>query len=377
MADTEPQPQQQPKPARPIGGWLVGFYPPFEKVPLGCATSVRDELIASIKLYSEVEPFGTDLLQARGHQNAAQAFRQFQAYIRQALTFFEAAEVLHHRASPLNYYYACMNFAKAYILLQTPGFIDKGLKHGLGHSPQAPSLQSQQLQISKNGVFPLFYESVTGISLSKGATFKIVDLLGYVSDVQYEYSKLEYGVARWVRCRFGIGHNSEAKTACPIVAVYSIPSFDLSEFELEKCFDLVTVDYHLAAYGLGIQHDWSLYRFYQGKEYPDGDTERISSEVATELAGIISYNPINEPYLFFLNKRIESPELVPMQEFLAIYCLMFHLGSMVRYRPDLLEAMLYTKDAWLIERFTKSAPLAFLRHIRNLIDGKYLAFYPR
>ena len=54
-----------------------------------------------------------------------------------------------------------------------------------------------------------------------------------------------------------------------------------------------------------------------------------------------------------------------------------YLGSLVRYRPDLLEATLSTKDAWIIERFTTAAPLAFLRHYRNLIDGKYLAFYPR
>ena len=235
MADSKPQPQTQPRPARPIGAYLVkGFHPPFDKTLLGCAASVQGELIASLELYSEVEAFGKDLFEARGHQNAAEAFRRFQAYIRQARTFFEAAEVLHHRASPLNYYYAFMNFAKAYIFLRTPSFADKKLKHGLGHSPETPSLQSQQLQVGKSGVFPLFYKCVTGISLSKGAVFEIVDLLGYVSDVQYEYSQLKYGQERWVRCRFGIGLNDATKIASPIIAVFALPSVDLGDFKLEN-----------------------------------------------------------------------------------------------------------------------------------------------
>ena len=120
-----------------------------------------------------------------------------------------------------------------------------------------------------------------------------------------------------------------------------------------------------------------MYRFYEGKEYPEGASKDIPSEIAAQLSSIISYNPINEPYLFLLNKPIQSPQLVPMHEVLAIYCCMFHLGSLVRYRPDLLEGMLSTKDAWIIERFTKNAPLAFLRHIRNLIDGQYRVYHPR
>jgi hypothetical protein len=323
-----------------------------------------------------VEAFGKELLEARGHQNPAQAFLQFQAYIRQALTFFEAAEVLHYRASPLNYYYAFMNFAKAYILLRTPGFVDRGLKHGLGHRPELPNLPSQRLQIARSGIFPIFYKNVTGISLGDGVTFEITDLLGYVSDIQYEYSQLAYGQERCLRCRFAIGRNDQTKMLSPIIAVMAIPTADLSDFALETSFDPVTIDRLMMWQMFGMQEDL-LYRFYEGKEYPDADIKNIPSEIAAQLSSMISYNPVNEPYLFLLNKRIRSPEPVPMQEVLAIYCLMFHLGSLVRYRPDLLEGMLSTKDAWLIERFTKSAPLAFLRHVRNLIDGQYRVYHPR
>jgi hypothetical protein len=39
--------------------------------------------------------------------------------------------------------------------------------------------------------------------------------------------------------------------------------------------------------------------------------------------------------------------------------------------------MLSTKDSWIIERFIKSVPWTFLRHIRNLMDGEYLVFVNR
>jgi hypothetical protein len=47
---------------------------------------------------------------------------------------------------------------------------------------------------------------------------------------------------------------------------------------------------------------------------------------------------------------------------------MYYLGSLVRYRPWVLEAMLETKAAWIIERFVKSSPVTFLRHFRNMLD---------
>lgn len=123
------------------------FYPPFRKIELACASSVQGELIGSLELYSEVKAFGKDLLRANGHTNISDAFLQFQAYIRQARAFFEAAQVLHHRASPLNYYYAFMNFAKAYILLRTPGFVDRNLVHGLRHTVNSNTLRKQDLKV--------------------------------------------------------------------------------------------------------------------------------------------------------------------------------------------------------------------------------------
>jgi YaaC-like Protein len=374
--------QDKMRPASQFTGYFdKGFHPPFYKVDLGSAAAVKGELIGSLELYSEVKAFGKELLKVYGHPNLAEAFLQFQAYIRQARTFFEAAEVLHHRASPLNYYYAFLNFAKAYILLRTPRFVDDNLVHGLRHKAKSSSLRKQSVRVLQDGVFPLFYKEVTSASISNGARFKIVDLLGYVSDVGYEYRHLKYGEPQYYRCRFAICNSSTTRAQFAIIAAHRPPSIDISKknLGLNKFFDAVTLDKHIARELFGLKaEDMPAYQFYESKQqYPPADFAKVPSDIAAKLSGIISYNPFNDPFLFVLNNRIRSPRLAPMHEMLAIYCCMYYLGSLVRYRPDLLEAMLSTKDAWIIERFTKSAPLAFLRHIRNLIDGQYLAYHPR
>ena len=77
--------------------------------------------------------------------------------------------------------------------------------------------------------------------------------------------------------------------------------------------------------------------------------------------------------VFLLNAPLNSKKTA-MNEALAIYLAMYYLGSLVRYRPWVLEEMLNTQEAWLVERFVKSAPITFLRHARNMIDHQYVAY---
>src|SRR5262245_17493634 len=74
-----------------------------------------DETFASVEFYSEIEEQGLGLVRSFGHaapQDQA-VFQQFRAFVRQPRSFFDAARALHHRASPLLYYYALLNLAKA------------------------------------------------------------------------------------------------------------------------------------------------------------------------------------------------------------------------------------------------------------------------
>ena len=290
--------------------------------------------------------------------------------------------MLHHRASPLQYYYAFMNIAKAYILLRTPTFVDQNLHHGITQQPTTGALRKQKIIVRTTGVFPLFYELVTGHKLTNNSALKVVDLLGYATDVQFEYLKLKYGKIRIFPCKFAIGITQPTNIGFAIIAVPGAVNSDFSAIKkkIEKSFDQVAFPQNLAREifdMLGEEHAASY--FFEGKKEYRFATNRaqLVPQTINSFGNLISFNPSAHDFLFFLNVPIRTPQLAPMQEPIAIYCAMFFLGSLVRYRPEILEAMLLTKNAWIIERFIKSAPLTFLRHIRNLFDGQYLAFTQR
>jgi hypothetical protein len=371
------------KAARPIGGWRGRAIPyPFDKRILSCSGSVQDEILASIDMYAEIKDGGKELLKANGHQNLSKAYLRFQAYIRQAKTFYEAAELLHHRAGALNYYYSFLNFSKALIYLKNPTFIDHNLHHGIKPKPTSGSLRKQHIQITQDGVLPRFYKLVTDQQISAGAKIKVADLLGYCSDVEYEYAKLKYGEPVSFFCKLVIGVHRDQKSAFPIIAVLNgqHPAFEKLRNYIEKGFDEVEIAKNTARDMFGmLAEEGASTRFFESRRdwVIPATSDMLTNDVASLLSNLISYNPFNDDRLFVINRPIKTPKIVPMQELIAIYCSMFFLGSLVRYRPELLEAMLSTKDAWLIERFTKSAPLTFLRLVRNLFDKEYLAFASR
>jgi YaaC-like Protein len=369
--------------ARPITSWRrKGFPAPLNKRILRSSASIRDELIASLDFYSEIKKAGKEILRAKGHTDLANSYARFQAYIRQAKTFFESAENLHHRASPLNYYYSFMNLAKALILLRTPSFVDSNLTHGITQQPTPGSLKKQKIIIRKDGVFPMFYQIVTGHKLTNNATLKITDLLGYTSDVGFEYTKLKFGTSRYYRCKFAIGVDNNKKTAFGIVAVLGAKQkhFEPLKKKIEKNFFHVDFPPNRAREMFDfLAEEHGITGYFEAKTeipFPASATHVVSNTIAS-LGDVVSYNPFDDDFLFLVNRPIRTPKLAPMQDFVAIYCCMFFLGSLVRYRPEILEGMLSTKDAWLIERFTNSAPITFLRHIRNLFDNEYLVYTQR
>ena len=64
----------------------------------------------------------------------------------------------------------------------------------------------------------------------------------------------------------------------------------------------------------------------------------------------------------------------PMNEICAIYLSVFFMGSLVRYRADILEELLGTSAAWLLESFVNSAPLLFLRTMTSVVLNRLLIF---
>jgi hypothetical protein len=103
------------------------------------------------------------------------------------------------------------------------------------------------------------------------------------------------------------------------------------------------------------------------------------TDLEDALGNHFSQNPFGDSFLFKINARMQvgGSSQVVMSEPIAIYALMFYFGSLVRYHPHLLEAMLTKKEAQIIGNFVRVTPITFLRYVRNILDGNYFAYKQR
>ena len=146
---------------------------------------IVDEIFGGLGFYCDVEDAGRKYVTEKTgleSPDSDNAYLLFQAFLRQGETFYSSAAKLHHRASPLFYYYAFLNLAKAYISLRTPDVFSRRLRHGLVHRYNANSVFADQtVDVASYGVFPLLYELLTEIALPQPCSFSISHLLGYIS----------------------------------------------------------------------------------------------------------------------------------------------------------------------------------------------------
>ncbi len=221
-----------------------------------------------------------------------------------------------------------MNLAKALILLHTPTFVDRNLTHGITQRSALGSLKKQKIIIHATGVFPQFYELVTGHQLTNNSTLKITDLLGYASDVEYEYQRLKYGTDRSFRCRLAIAINNDTKMAFAILAVPGAgrKSFEATQAQIRKHFEQVEIAEPAAdkIFDMGWRQRASTH-FYESKiEYPwPTNADQFIQDTIKAFDGCASFGPFNDGYQIVLNKKIRTPTLAPMNETIATYCCMF------------------------------------------------------
>lgn len=378
-----------PRAARPYSGWIrIINAPPIARHHLLTNLSATEEALGWLDFVSEIKDTGTKFLRDRGHTTSPQtSFKLFQAFVRQAKTFYRSAENLDYRSSPLNYYYSFLNLAKAYILVQQPQFRGRRSGHGLGFKLRAGSLSQQIVTAGRSGVFPSFYRELTGSQLLQTVHFNVGSLLGYCSDISLEYEMGGFGRHRRAPVKFAIVTDQQREESWSLVA---IQNFDLLEPHkkslraFNKVTEETTLDNNRARQVFEIFGEVRRgFRFFEGKtRYPylGGEilpVEKIVSEWCNATAPFLNIHPYHDGYDFVLNPPIRIKNQIPIKEPLATYAVIYFLGSLVRYHPEFLESLLERRDAWIIERFIKSAPHTLLLYMRNLIDGKNFTYGAR
>lgn len=350
--------------------------------------NIKDEIFGSLEFLTEIDDVGREFLTGRGQtRNLRSTFLQMQAFVRQAKTFYNSAETLHFRASPLNYYYSFLNLVKAYISITNPNAVSGNVYHGLISPPKRSVASSRQSVETRKGVFPIFYQHLTGSTLRNKTRLKVYDLLGYCSDVALEYEIGKFGNHRISYGNIAIPTDVDKSNFFVLLSIREfekLEAYTKTLFTFRKCFEEVDLEKNVCREIFNIQADEKEHcRFFESRTlFPLNKddtipTGKIANYAFKALDPIFEPNTYREEWDFRLVAPLRKNLQIRMREPLAVYAVMFYLASLVRYDPAYLERIYESREAWIIERFTKTAPITFLRRIRNLIDNRNFIYVSR
>jgi hypothetical protein len=373
----------------PVARQMLGYYTThlasYNMKGLATSGEIDDALWSALEYYSEIEEVGIAFLIQKGilKKDAQIVFKRFQAFIRQAKNYYYSAKTLHYRSASLLYYYCFLNLAKAGLLIRQSSIANQKLMHGMSVdiNKNYKNFDDIVIKFVKDGprtpisarkqIFPMLYESYFGQQLTLDVA-NISKLFGYISDVGEEYLKCGYGDSKLF---FGVhtsAMNENDKTTWAIVGIHQgarLMKYKQALLNFYNEFEKIDLDKNLA------KEIWGMdsavhpnYQFYQsinprqwiGDNIPYPPSI-LGQEVIKSFNNMFQSNVFSEKTDFFLASPYSINKQVPMNEPLATYLIMYYLGSLVRYKPDFLEALINKKENWLIESFVKTAPLTFLR----------------
>lgn len=120
------------------------------------------------------------------------------------------------------------------------------------------------------------------------------------------------------------------------------------------------------------------FAIFQGRQYYSlGTGQPDWSKAHGYLRGSLGMNvedAIREAAEGVLTAGMYKSRFTPMPGALARYAVMFYVSSLVRYKPSALDPIRQADAAWLLDSFTKEAPLEMLVSAFGGIMGKDLFF---
>jgi len=346
---------------------------------------LADELFGSLRLVADVRSEGLQLVGSYSPSiaphAAERAYRRLAAFTRQAENYYRSAKALPFRSSALLYYYSFINLAKAALAVRGIKFNEvHGLTPDYGVAPS--TLPQMRVRVKKDGVFQSFYRLIFAQSI-QNVHFQLARLLAYISEISVQYDRVAVGpskVSRYARVRLlNDGNQAWLMLALPnLLPVTAQPAAVQAAFNAR--FQQVTV-HHNVARGLFDLFVPANTAFTYFQSYPPVATNTTFAAHTQFLLNALSgcVHPIyidDELGDFVLTELCPADDgsTWPMDEMCAAYLTMFFMGSLIRYRPDVLEELLGTSATWLLESFVHAAPLLFLRTITSVILNRLITF---
>ncbi|HUC90321.1 MAG TPA: YaaC family protein [Patescibacteria group bacterium] len=337
--------------------------------------------------YSNVPAEGQKLLKTSSDRLRGKAYPAFSSFIKIAKTYYDSAKQLHHRAASLNYYYCFLNLAKAAIICNDPNLYRHGFVHGLsGRRSDHQNLfeRTSLVHIGKTrsgdyNVFDQLYKLSYGSSLPKRTYLKLDNLIRYCSEAAYQNTKATGSLSKQLPSYYAIrvqSNGTNYATFWPLLAIHGngltlehksfarrlSAEFERVNLTQQNSRDIFSI--------FGDEH--SALTYFQSievfNELPMTDIFQVSKNKVKKALGNHVY-PLyyDDPCDLYITLPLRPNLQWPMNECLAIYVITHHLSELVRYRPQYLENLLLSKEAWVLESIVDTAPAMFLRGITALI----------
>jgi YaaC-like Protein len=347
---------------------------------------LADELFGVLRLVADVQAEGLQLVGSYSPgitpHAADRAYRRFAAFIRQAENYYRSAKTLPYRSSALLYYYSFLNLAKAALAVRNIRFNERhhGVTPDYGTAPH--TLSNLRVRVRDDGVFQALYRLIFAQSI-QNVHFQLARLLAYNSEISVQYDRVAAGpskVMRYARVRLlNDGNQAWLLIALPhLLPVTAQPAAVQAAFNAR--FQQVTVprDVTRELFNLLVPAS-SAYTYFQS--FPGvGPNTTIADHIQYLLGALPGcVHPIyvdDDASDFVLAEHCPADDgsTWPMNEMCGAYLTMFFMGSLIRYRPDVLEELLGTSATWLLESFVNAAPLLFLRTITSVIFNRMITF---
>lgn len=290
-----------------------------------------------------------------------------QAYLNQAHEFYNASILAEPRSKPLLLYHSFLNFVKMYLLINDNTLEITPSYHGVTEHPDSKSRRKFAItkeilrivnQRNRINILNEFYYQLSGSRLGAGEEISVYDLLCQIPAIHRTYC---HSLRKKELFYFIESGGFKRDTASKEVwATIYIPrsafseSKEKEELKKKKYFkdmfvkEVMTDERHSQCYCF----ESKAYRYTRSCLDVIG---AITKDLAKAGIMAIVTNNGYRYYVINIDKNKRQPQLI------AAYLLMFYFGSIVRYRPHVLESLL-TKDkyGWVIKEFLETQGEQFI-----------------
>lgn len=282
------------------------------------------------------------------------------AYIDQALDFYNAAANPHLGSKPLLYYYSFLNLAKAALLIRKvkiPPRVSHGIEDPKINVKERLRLEGQKVRIKKlaydhSQVFPEFVRML-GVQTSRVLEISVLNLFAQIPCIHRTFctimrkkpnfvpiERIDLLKAKsrlWARIIFKRDDKDVQATLPKLRRQPGFKNFARqvdSNHEKEIWFETTSVP------GQGPGIDGAI------KRISDGFRSFGASSILTAFG-----------YHFYFCTLPRAQRLPQLAAALAI---VFYLGSITRYKPDVFDKIIAGNYAWIVEEFLSMNPMQFL-----------------